>query len=120
MLSFRTLERHQYPRQTPVSGESDYRFSIREVGKLTTEPYVDYLNRSESGNELRPAVYILLIKMVPGKTAHFHSRIDETESDMELGEVYVLFLDEDLSQRVAKALVHAVELCGGGDKDPFK
>ena len=24
-----------------------------------------------------------------------------------------------VADRVAKAMVHAVELCGGGDKDPF-
>jgi hypothetical protein len=29
------------------------------------------------------------------------------------------FLDEDMAGRVAKAMVHAVELCGGGNKDPF-
>jgi hypothetical protein len=31
-----------------------------------------------------------------------------------------LFYDEDLANRVAKAMVHAVELCGGGSKpEPF-
>jgi hypothetical protein len=30
-----------------------------------------------------------------------------------------IFTDEDLANRVAKATVHAVELCGGGSKDPF-
>jgi hypothetical protein len=29
------------------------------------------------------------------------------------------FTDEALANRVAKAMVHAVELCGGGSKDPF-
>lgn len=29
------------------------------------------------------------------------------------------FNDEDLANRVAKAMVHAVELCGGGNKEPF-
>jgi hypothetical protein len=29
------------------------------------------------------------------------------------------FADEEMANRVAKALVHAVELCGGGNKDPF-
>jgi hypothetical protein len=29
------------------------------------------------------------------------------------------FLDEDVANRIAKAMVHAVELCGGGNKDPF-
>jgi hypothetical protein len=34
-----------------------------------------------------------------------------------LNEFY--FPDEDLANRVAKAMVHAVELCGGGNKEPF-
>lgn len=29
------------------------------------------------------------------------------------------FTDEDMANRVAKAMVHAVELCGGGNKDLF-
>jgi len=32
---------------------------------------------------------------------------------------YLVFSDEELSNRVAKALTHAVELCGGGNRDPF-
>jgi len=30
------------------------------------------------------------------------------------------FPDEDTANRVAKAMIHAIELCGGGDKDPFQ
>ncbi len=29
------------------------------------------------------------------------------------------FTDEEMANRVAKAMVHAFELCGGGNKDPF-
>jgi hypothetical protein len=29
------------------------------------------------------------------------------------------FADEDVANRVAKAMMHAIELCGGGNKDPF-
>jgi hypothetical protein len=29
------------------------------------------------------------------------------------------FANEEMANRVAKALVHAVELCGGGNEDPF-
>jgi hypothetical protein len=29
------------------------------------------------------------------------------------------FFDESMANRVAQAMVHAVELCGGGNKDPF-
>jgi hypothetical protein len=37
------------------------------------------------------------------------------------GEVFnpFWFDDETLAHRVAKALLHAVELCGGGNKEPF-
>jgi hypothetical protein len=35
------------------------------------------------------------------------------------GIVDFVFTDAALADRVAKALVHAVELCGGGNKDPF-
>jgi hypothetical protein len=31
----------------------------------------------------------------------------------------IALYDESLANRIAKALVHAVELCGGGNKDPF-
>jgi hypothetical protein len=31
----------------------------------------------------------------------------------------IFFQDQDLANRVATAMVHAVELCGGGNKDPF-
>jgi hypothetical protein len=29
------------------------------------------------------------------------------------------FPSEEMANRLAKAMVHAVELCGGGNKDPF-
>ena len=31
----------------------------------------------------------------------------------------IFFFDSALADRVAKAVVHAIELCGGGNKDPF-
>jgi hypothetical protein len=31
----------------------------------------------------------------------------------------IYFRDEELAQRVATAMVHAIELSGGGSKDPF-
>jgi hypothetical protein len=31
----------------------------------------------------------------------------------------IFFQDQDLANRVATAMVHAVELCGGGNKDPL-
>ncbi len=34
-------------------------------------------------------------------------------------ETPLFFRDEETANRVAKAMVHAVELCGGGNKEPF-
>jgi hypothetical protein len=48
------------------------------------------------------------------------SRPRPVEADDEVAEVPIFILDDELTQRLAKAIVHAVELCGGGDKDPFK
>jgi hypothetical protein len=51
-----------------------------------------------------PPVFLLLIKGKRGERLFEQS--------------FVLY-DESLGNRVAKALVHAIELCGGGSKDPF-
>jgi len=48
----------------------------------------------------------------PGKTVHL--------TDGDFGNMFWYFLDEDVANRIAKAMVHAVELCGGGSKpEPF-
>jgi peptidylprolyl isomerase len=43
----------------------------------------------------------------------------ETATDTQEKELFVTFDDADVADRVAKAMTHAVELCGGGNKDPF-
>ncbi len=42
-----------------------------------------------------------------------------TVRSKENGKFYFYFFDEDMANRVAKAMTHAVDLCGGGSKDPF-
>jgi len=39
--------------------------------------------------------------------------------DIASKEIDYTFRDENTANRVAKAMVHAVELCGGGNKEPF-
>jgi hypothetical protein len=34
-------------------------------------------------------------------------------------ETPLFFSSEEIANRIAKAMVHAVELCGGGNKEPF-
>jgi hypothetical protein len=41
------------------------------------------------------------------------------EVRQKIGPSFWYLYDESLASRIAKALVHAVELCGGGSKDPF-
>jgi len=117
-LSFRKVLTPTLPK---FGGPMEYQIaaSIRDIGKLSVEP--------GSGPEGKyvPEVYLLKIKMVPGKTAHFHYHFildgKVNEGDREDAELRLeLFTDEELAHRMAKAIVHAVELCGGGDKDPFK
>jgi hypothetical protein len=118
-LSFQVIETPTPP--VFGGGPIEYRTaaSFRDIGKLTVQPAGD------SKMEFVPKVYVLNIKMAPGKTAHDHFRSTQdgkvTEGDREDDELPLhIFRDEELAQRMAKAIVHAVELCGGGDKDPFK
>jgi hypothetical protein len=59
------------------------------------------------------------------KTGHpeYSARVDPLvfviTTTWKSGGIYFLLYDESLAHRIAKALVHAVELCGGGSKDPF-
>jgi len=108
----------------PAATESDVNLSMRDVAKLVVELRSDRDKRRNFYAEYTPPVHDVTIKMVPGKTAHVRSWIRDargtTERDRESVEVQATFIDGDLSNRLAKALVHAVELCGGGDRDPFK
>jgi hypothetical protein len=122
-LSFQTVR--------DIQGDDDHlrielqtRLSLREVAALVVDSYAAYLGRKGYSSEFVPEVYILRVKMALGNTATVHTHVtngDKMEtSDERDEEAWVLFLDEEIAKRVAKAMVNAVELCGGGDKDPFK
>jgi hypothetical protein len=65
------------------------------------------------------------MKEVDAKNGHpeWSSRVDPPVfvllAKWRNGQTYFLLNDESLAHRLAKAMVHAVELCGGGSKDPF-
>lgn len=93
-------------------------FSFREVEKIEVQ-----VRRDDDGDAM-PGIYDLMVSMTTEKSVH--------ESDYKKGKIcnrrdfgfWRSFggrgLDEDLANRVAKAMVHAVELCGGGSKaEPF-
>ncbi len=74
-----------------------------------------------------PAYFELVVHMAAGKpvTQHIqtvpsnrHAR--STETDESIQEFAIHFRDEDAANRVAKAMIHAIELCGGGSApEPF-
>lgn len=72
----------------------------------------------------QPAVYVLNISMSSGKTVELWQHLTPTNKPASVSyklpnHVTLYFQEEQLAERMAKALVHAVELCGGGSKDPF-
>jgi hypothetical protein len=87
----------------------DRRLSLRRIEKIEVMPLDEvYVRRNtRSGTQsvriaTSPPIYALHLTIVDGQWRD------------------VTFGDEELANRVAKAMVHAAELCGaGGDKEPF-
>ncbi|MGA3160753.1 MAG: hypothetical protein ABSC77_06010 [Terracidiphilus sp.] len=82
---------------------------LRDVIDITVKPFTQYQTELDAslGNpnfvttSTNPALSALLVHRAHGVVNLFP------------------FTDADAANRVAKAMVHAVELCGGGNKDPF-
>jgi hypothetical protein len=121
----------------PVTGEDLSRrkvekatIRLRDVESISVERLQDARNRgfAESAHpeitvDIAAPVYVLTL-VAPRPVFLFHVTFtrgngapkeydDPSKTDM------LQFRDEDMANRVAKAFVHAVELCGGGRKDPF-
>lgn len=86
--------------------DKDYWLDLRPVKELSIVPLDQWLTHSgpDWSYRVTPAVFVLSLRPETGRAGR--------------GEFY--FYDEDMADRVAKALTHAVELCGGGQKaEPF-
>jgi len=96
-------------------GDIGYGFSVREIKNIVVKPYAQYLTESlaDSGSpniittSTNPPLMALNVNLPPN--FKFHHGFNYS----------FIFKDADTADRVAKALTHAVELCGGGNKDPF-
>jgi len=120
--------------------ELSVKLLFRDVDKLVVEPYQDYQNRatalalSAAGlarnftEDYNPRTFVVRLILTYGRTLHSRLRANDlnnvvTEKELsDVKEAVVPFQEEEAAQRMAKAIVHAVELCGGGkdDNDPFK
>jgi hypothetical protein len=90
-----------------VSDDSDYKLNLKEVRDIIVLPQgqnqkqVDTrAGHPEWTSRIEPSLFTLVARRPRGVENAF------------------LFSEEEMAGRVAKAMVHAVELCGGG-KDPF-
>ena len=105
--------------------------AFKDVEKITVESLQDVMNRkfAESGHPenimtVAPPVFVVgLLSSKPVFSIHVSTTKDSEApkvTDITDTETLFNFRDEDMANRMAKAMVHAVELCGGGSKpEPF-
>ena len=91
-----------------VTSDKDFTFNLSEIQEVVIMPREQLLKKvnTRAGHpswdaRIDPPVFMLVVR-----------KAEDTEW-------YFYFFDEDLANRVAKAVVHGVELCGGGNKSPF-
>jgi hypothetical protein len=91
-------------------GGATYTFSFREVEKIEVTPFKN--NDGNPGASLK-------VSMTSNNSVRY--KYKSGKGERLTGEWVVGFQDEDMANRVAQAMVHAVELCGGGKKkdEPF-
>jgi hypothetical protein len=90
-----------------VADDTDYSLTLKDVKEVLVLPQDQNQNQVDSRNghpdwnsRIAPSLFTLIARRPKGLVNVF------------------LFSDEEMANRVAKAMVHAVELCGGG-KDAF-
>ena len=93
-----------------IQEEGNYGFNLSIVQDVVVEPAERFLNDEYAASgqptgvatSTNPPITVLLVR----RPHHVRN--------------YLIFTDPDLADRVAKAITHAIELCGGGSKDdPF-
>jgi hypothetical protein len=104
--------------------------SFRDVAKLTVESGEEYANRGfaqsahpEITGTFAPMIFYLTLTASKPLFSFHNTDTSGKQSpvvkDLPGSTDYYKFRDEETANRVAKAMTHAVELCGGGNNDPF-
>ena len=86
----------------------DYDLDLKDVRTIVVMPQEQNQKQIDArsghsawSSRIEPNIFTLIVRRAKG--------IDNV----------FLFSDEEMAGRVAKAMLHAVELCGGGNKEPF-
>jgi len=118
------------------SGTTTWQVIFKDVDKLEVQNSSDYKHSLVQGYVYQdsPQFFELVVHLASGKTVRQHSQVTvcttgviihkqsckPTETNTNVGVFVLHFRDEEMADRVAKAMIHAIELCGGGSKpEPF-
>jgi hypothetical protein len=118
--------------QINITSRITYTWQVyfKDVEKLEVLNSADYRHRDSPKWTYQhdPPFFEILVHLAAGKTVpqHFsrtvtngnHSNTDEAGDN--IGEFVIHFRDEETANRVAKAIIHAIEICDGGSQpEPF-
>jgi hypothetical protein len=108
--------RYHWKSSTPdqVMDEGDFSLNLHDVQSVRVMTYVQYVREVDGEDtehtdpkdwytKYNPPIIMLVPQLARDKT----------------GEYGFIFADEEIANRIAKVLTHAVELCGGGSKKTF-
>ena len=118
------------------SGTTTWQVNFKDVDKLEVQNSGDYKHSLNQGYMYQdsPPFFELVVHLASGKTVPQHSQVTvcitgviihkqsckPTETNTNVGVFVLHFRDEETADRVAKAMIHAIELCGGGSQpEPF-
>jgi hypothetical protein len=132
---------------TSLKWEFAWQVYFKDIDKLEVMNSVDYKHRKspERVYQEDPPYFELVVHLADGKTVQQHRTFTSNnqvnpavtrpharpsantflnnffkDSDISIQEFVLHFRDEETANRVAKAMIHAIELCGGGSKpEPF-
>lgn len=105
--------------------------SFKDVESIAVESAQDFINRMLAQNahpertmSYTPAVYRLSLDAAKKDAFSVHREYTVGKqppgtADFTVRQMGFSFRDEQTANRIAKAITHAVELCGGGNKEPF-
>jgi hypothetical protein len=102
---------------------------FKNIEKLEVLSSADYKHRVNPAENYQddPPYFELVIHMAAGRAVPRHTQAvpsnrhgKTTQSDDSIREFALHFRDEETANRVAKAAIHAIEMCGGGSQpEPF-
>jgi len=118
------------------NGISTWQVNFKDLDRLEVMSSGDYKHSVAQGYVYQdsPQFFELIVHLASGKIVRQHSRITvcsrgiiipkqsckPQESDANGGVFLLHFRNEETADRVAKAMIHAIDLCGGGSPpEPF-